>query len=736
VRGQDPPRWLMAREDEEVRIGEGYPYGQLSRAFVTALTHGDAETRERAERRVAQWRSVLSGMASGKLKIGSRTPVKDLPGWATPEVVRGGFATGAAAAEAGADGDLFEYYLTERGLAELHELLTSSAYEVRIPEEAALLTIAWLVGARDTTGAVALAEALRPHRERLRFTPTAAEPVPTDLSIVWRATADETGSALARRRPNPRVEAMREALTVWNPFADELLALWLETGDDVGSVFPAGWMERGSALLARYEALAAEHTHCTKHRKPKENLAILRLALREVVKDGRLSPRRLGLLRHAVDSMVARRGAPGSPRHAALRKVQAAEVSAPTHHGLARVVVARLADLPQRRGIDDPEAVLGPVDGTPIPHSIRSVVLRALTGTPEALIERGVVPSAEVLAELVPRIAAATVATAYPDGPLRSLMAANYEAFRRRRSLLLLDLEHQVTIDELPWVQAVAPYRREGEAAESATAAAVRLAELAIDAFPATLMPNNLVTEIDALAREAGLALPLLEELAADIFMGSFSAKFVQAAQLAGRLLAGSTYERYYGVDYAAVLAIDDLARGRRHAAATSATFDALCRNRAGRPDGRFSPAVNGMVIEQAQILTTHNLAAVTGPFGLGDAMTLDWAALARRCFERVMALAGRIDRGRWPLRRIKDLAYAWRQMVFFISRLDEPEQGAVLAWAEERLEACQADVVARLRPAVDGLAQVVAGGTLDGDAPGRRVLGWSVDRHWMLAAA
>ena len=74
--------------------------------------------------------------------------------------------------------------------------------------------------------------------------------------------------------------------------------------------------------------------------------------------------------------------------------------------------------------------------------------------------------------------------------------------------------------------------------------------------------------------------------------------------------------------------------------------------------------------------------------------------------------------------------------MVFFISRLDEPEQGAVRAWGKERLEACQADVVARLRPAVDGLSHVVAGGTLDGDAPGRRVLGWSVDRHWMLAAA
>ncbi len=69
----------------------------MAKAFVTALTHEDAETRERAERRISQWRPVLAGMASGKLSIGSRTPVKDLPAWVTPEVVRGGFATGPAA---------------------------------------------------------------------------------------------------------------------------------------------------------------------------------------------------------------------------------------------------------------------------------------------------------------------------------------------------------------------------------------------------------------------------------------------------------------------------------------------------------------------------------------------------------------------------------------------------------------------------------------------------------------
>lgn len=58
----------------------------------------------------------------------------------------------------------------------------------------------------------------------------------------------------------------------------------------------------------------------------------------------------------------------------------------------------------------------------------------------------------------VPRISATVVASTYPDPALARLMAANYRAFRRRRSLLLLNLERQVQITELPWVRAAAPH--------------------------------------------------------------------------------------------------------------------------------------------------------------------------------------------------------------------------------------------------------------------------------------
>jgi hypothetical protein len=90
-------------------------------------------------------------------------------------------------------------------------------------------------------------------------------------------------------------------------------------------------------------------------------------------------------------------------------------------------------------------------------------------------------------------------------------------------------------LDELPWVGAVAPYRRRDDRAPNgAHAALVRLGALALDAFPATVLPNPLIHELDALATAAALDLPWVEELAADIFMGAFSAKFPAAAKIAG----------------------------------------------------------------------------------------------------------------------------------------------------------------------------------------------------------
>ncbi|WNI20510.1 hypothetical protein [Streptomyces sp. ITFR-16] len=742
-----------------------YPEAMLARAFLTALTHDDAGTRERAERRVDRWRAVLSGIAQGRLTIGSRAPVAGLPAWVTPEVVRGGFATSEpsaggplqpyerdAADRAGVPaerGALFAYCLTEPGLARLYALLDSGRYEITVPEEGALLTAAWLVRAGDVAGALELVEILAPFADRLRFTPRPSDLPAPEVRAVHRRTVGDAGATLARRRPNTAIETQREALTVWQPFGDELLVHWLETAGsgrvpDRAPEDDDAWRERGAALLRRYRELATAHTLCSAHRDPKGNLGILRGALEETVAGRPLGPRQLGLLRHAVESMVRKRGRPGSARHTELRAGQAAQAAQPSYHAFAQLVLHRLSALAQHTGVADTAPLIAAVSpdearrtglpaGASVPAPVRRVVEGALSAPIGALVERGVVPSAEVLAELVPQLVASTGAQAYQDEALRTLMAAHYRAFRNRRSLLLLHLARQVRPDELPWVRATAAYRT-GDGQEPARAVLRELGELAVQAFPGTLLPNPLVRELDVLAWQAEAGAPFVEELAADIFMGTFTPKFLAAARVAGELLGGTLYERYYGIDYAAVrnLAVTEAseALARTHRPRTSPGFAKLCTERAGATDRRgMSVGANGTVIEQAQILTTHNLATLVARIGIRPEP--GWEHLAGACFRTVCRLTARVHGNPRPLATIKDAAYAWRQMVFHLSLCTPAAQARAIARLDEETTRHPAHVAARLAPALTGLRRAASGGAPD-TGEGRLFLGWSTNPHWL----
>ena len=145
------------------------------------------------------------------------------------------------------------------------------------------------------------------------------------------------------------------------------------------------------------------------------------------------------------------------------------------------------------------------------------------------------------------------------------------------------------------------------------------------------------------------------------------------AARIAAELLGGgSLYERYYGIDYQAVRNLAIVETGevltRSYGARTSPGFAKLCVERAGAAASSSSSssewrhaggsvAANGMVIEQAQILTTHNLATLVHRVGIAPAA--GWEELARRCFVTVCRLTTRVQANPRLLTTIKDVAYA-----------------------------------------------------------------------------
>ncbi len=257
---------------------------------------------------------------------------------------------------------------------------------------------------------------------------------------------------------------------------------------------------------------------------------------------------------------------------------------------------------------------------------------------------------------------------------------------------------------------------------------------LAVTAFPQQILPNKLLQEVRALAEAAGRKLPVVDEVAADIFMGDFSEKFLRAAQTAAALLRGSLYERYYGLPYDRVRAIDDVKKSR-YGAASSPAFVRLCTELAGAGgSSRGSVAHNGTVIEQEQILTTHNLAVLVAALDLRPVLAPRAAELARRCLDfglTELATAPPYRQGR--LRAIKQCAYAFRQLVFFLSLGDAAAVEELLGYAWDRLIAQPEPLRSRFRPALAGLSRAARGMSPE-EPPGvRRLQGWNDAGHWLL---
>src|SRR5579859_1556237 len=780
------------------RVGSGYALFQLAKAFTTEAQHPDPATRERAHQRMANWTRVFHGILQGTLAVGSRAPLTGTPNWVTLKVLTGGFATGELLAagplqaheralltqrpptsEADARRLLNSYYLTDAGLAALQELLQSGCYAMNVPEEGALLVVAWLVQNGYVAPAQELLETIAPWFAQLRFYPIPTAHARPGGSHVFLQDVGSTITRLQQIRPNPHILAQQEAVCVWTPLYDRLIKLFLETvaGDlptlrgDAGrwvrsasgafpvqggwpcQHYPADWAARATALLHDCDAQRAQHTRCGKPERAKDQFAQLRDYLRRCVQDPTsLRGRDVGRIRLILAGYLTKRGTPDSAQCRARRAHQVQHASAPTFQEIAAVVVPRLQAYPLDEGLEDLGPITQPISppeaeqwqipvGTRVPASLQEKVQRCLSATVEVLVARGLITSGSTLARVLPQISAGVRAAGFADLALRRLFATVYAAFRRRRSLLLLNLEKQVQIEELPWVAAIDHLRSNNlSAQELARQTLAEVTLLTISAFPHAILPNKLLQELRALGKTAELDLPLVAELAADIFMGEFSGKFLAAAKQAAAMLDQTLYATYYGIDYAQIRTLPEVPPVKRewYRPTPPSPFAQLCAARAGVSLDTWDPATNGMIIEQQQILTTQNLAVLFVALDLAAALRDQLADLPRHCFHWICKRQQvKVNDWHTGLIHIKNTAYAWRQMIFLFVQLTPTTVTEFLRWAEEYFSQQPEAFRNRFRPALTGLVLASEGQPLDGDAAqqagARRLLGWSKTRHWLL---
>ncbi|MES2792301.1 MAG: hypothetical protein V4719_21970 [Planctomycetota bacterium] len=760
---------------ERGMVNPGYAALQLAKALTTSEKHADPEVRARAQGKVEKWGAVLGNILTGGVDCGSRNPVSGVPAWATLEVVTGGFATGALLAGGPLQDHEIEllkglpharngserrvlngYFLTDAGLGELRNRLKSGCYDIRVPEEGTLLVIAWLVENGHADEARPLVDQISPWLTKLRFYPIPREKSRYFGPQVHLQDVRQTIADMGRISPNLRILAQKESVEIWAAYYDRLIALFMETvvDDWPCHTYPGDWSSRANELLCEYPKLRKSHKLCGKPEKAGGHFAQLRKFLAVVVREPTaLTGRDIGRIKLILRCYLEKRGQPSSERCANLRDLQRAQVSAPSFYDLGKVVSARLAMQARDEGLDEVHSIQRPIDSAEsqvyaipaeslVPESIQRKVERCLNATVAELVELGLITSGEMVARVLPQMTSALSAAGIADPSLRRLYAAIYQAFRRRRSLLLRNLQKQVQIEELPWISAIDRFRNKSLAIRDLSAQALEEAtRLVITAFPYAILPNKLLQELRALAKDAGRRIPLVDEVAADIFMGEFSGKFVESAERAADVLEGSLYATYFGIDYRKVrrLATPSKSKATKEQRRLKPNqFAELCAIRAGVSLGTWDPATNGMIIEQQQILTTQNLAFLFSDLGLIDALQGELSDMAMQCFHWICERQQmKIDHWHARLTMVKNTAYAWRQMLFFLALLPKPDVSLFLQAADEHLGRQRDDFVIRFRPAFEGLCLAVDGISLDEvsgqDSTARRFLGWSKQRHWLL---
>ncbi|MFV0475671.1 MAG: hypothetical protein ACK5MQ_15915 [Pikeienuella sp.] len=710
--------------------GQKYAFANLMRALAAG-----------GGKKIRQWGDVLAAMRVGDLTVGSRTPVAGMPEWATPDVVRGGFATTTFAAggklrphelrlardlslpDLGAlrAGDvsrirlaLNNWHLSDEGLSRLREQAETGAFAARTPEETALLVVALLLESAPDAAEAILTE-ITPFFDRLSFYPIPAESAAGE-GVFVRSVA-QIRKRLASKKPRAEIVLQHHSLSRWIPLNDRLIDILSERGRP-------GWDLRAAKWLKDFEN-AKSLPMSRRWRRTDSPFQRCRWALVDLHGGKSLSPGK----RADIDAIIARHRAKYGDveTRARHRKIQAGQDVRLWHDAVAKVVSARLKPLPPEIGITAPAVFSGPItpdeaiEGAPaaaaLPKSIVRLVDMARMAPVAELIEERLIGAPEVLAEALPQLTALIYARGLPNEAEARVCASLYRAFRQRRSLLLLNLESQIRLEELPWAAALLERRKGGEDAQAVIRETLtELVRLSLTHFPHVIFPNPLIREMSALGEAAGLRIPFTGEIAADIFMGVFSQPFEKAAEISLRYYAGKLYARYYNLPDC-----DPPATGR------SMDLSGICAKRAGVGSARnWSVAANGMIIEQQQIITSHNLAQLFTALDLGD---LDHARMATDCFGWI-SRRQQVPSPDWRanLQMTKNTAFAWRQMIAFMSELEERAQLAVFDEIREIAAAQSPEYRRRIAPAIKGLGRALAG---ERPVDSSQVfLGWAQGRH------
>ena len=217
----------------------------------------------------------------------------------------------------------------------------------------------------------------------------------------------------------------------------------------------------------------------------------------------------------------------------------------------------------------------------------------------EELKELGYVPSSETFVELAQPMEAFLQTIDFDfkeditvEEHLKYLL---YKSFKNMRSLLLLNLESQLKINEIPQYNVLCKVYKKDKSSNSLILSKLLLSYYT-EWFPGDIMPNRVVKMFYNLLKSEDKNLGLCEEIACDIFQRRFGEKYDTSLNIAKNNMINTLYSEYFE--------LDDIYKNPLNLTNLSLT---LKEKYYGNNNAYWTNS-NGQQIHASMVLTTHNL--------------------------------------------------------------------------------------------------------------------------------
>ncbi|QLY32455.1 hypothetical protein H0264_09480 [Nocardia huaxiensis] len=654
------------------------------------------------------------------------------------------------------------WHLTDAGRRELLVRLRAGTYHLVSQEDTAIPLAVLLMEHARPQAAMRLLSSIKWEAHRFAApAPITGAGRPLDR-IAQVATLHKVSWTLSGIRDSHQILVMHTSIRVWHPMYDRLVALWCRTvegglphldeslnvhGGRPYQVLTPQWRAECARWLADFDSTRREQPLIGRHARPGGNFQRLYTALRQAMTSDGLSPREIGWVRRVLANTITRSGAPGSEARRSLRARQLRELSGHPTQLMAAILVRRLRNAADH-GCTDLAMLTAPVrpgedrviaPGTPIPGPLLRLAARTLEAPVHELIRDGIIESPEMLAAVLPQLRTRLYAADFADPVQAGLFERCHIALTREGWVTAFDRGKSVWSPPLPVLRAFEELRTDGSNrnpyGKGASAAAWDLLRhlilVTLTGFPHQVAPDPLLAEFRALAQRARRRLPLVERIPLEKHAVYFDSTWTESAAKTVHALHDTLYQRYFDLPEP-----DEWAAythpGRRHQGPSAEDFRDLCVRRAAEAGlGGSWIARNGAVLEQAQILTAHNLAVLFEVADLRAELRHGAPTLVTRVFDAAvqpMHDIGAVWRHNFPDRH--PAAEIWRVGVFLLSHCPKDAQQDEVLRLLQQLDTRHSP--AEFQTAVLGLAHIVDGGRfthgVTPDGSGRRFLGWRAD--------